>query len=146
MSERDYEILLYSVTASTVAKIMELNCWEEDEALERFTSSKLYSYLEKEETKVWQYSSLMLAKLFNEECRGKLVFPKVDMSKTLEFKAFCFEAYRNEKKLTGSETMSLFKKYGVLDYINTCFDVLHTTSRDYIVEDIDIFIEKRKNK
>lgn len=66
------------------------------------------------------------------------------MSKTLEFKVFCFEAYRAEKKLTGRETINLFKKYGVLDYLNTCYDVLHTTGRDYIIEDIDIFIENRK--
>ncbi len=66
------------------------------------------------------------------------------MSKTLEFKAFCFEAYRAEKKLTGLETMNLFKKYEVLDYLDTCFDVLHTTSRAYIIEDIDIFINVRK--
>lgn len=67
------------------------------------------------------------------------------MSKTLEFKVFCFEAYRAEKKLTGRETMRLFKRYGVLDYLGTCFDVLHTTGRAYIVEDIDGFIEARKN-
>lgn len=66
------------------------------------------------------------------------------MSKTLEFKAFCFEAYKADKNLTGRETMSIFKKYGVLDYINACFDVLHTTGRDYIIEDIDIFINARK--
>ena len=67
------------------------------------------------------------------------------MSKTLEFKAFCFEAYRAEKKLTGRETMSLFKKYGVLQYLDTCYDALHSTGRAYIVEDIDIFIDVRKN-
>ena len=66
------------------------------------------------------------------------------MSKTLEFKAFCFEAYRADKKLTGRETMSLFIKYGVLDYLGTCFDVLHTKGRAYIVEDIDVFIDARK--
>ena len=66
------------------------------------------------------------------------------MSKTLEFKAFCFEAYSADKKLTGRETMDLFKKYGVLDYLGACFDVLHTTGRAYIVEDIDIFINARK--
>ncbi len=32
------------------------------------------------------------------------------MSKTLEFKAFCFEAYRADKKLSGREAMSIFKK------------------------------------
>lgn len=68
------------------------------------------------------------------------------MSKTLEFKAFCFEAYRAEKKLTGRETMSLFKKYGVLDYLNTCFDVLHTTGRSYIIHDIDMYIAARSGR
>lgn len=67
------------------------------------------------------------------------------MSKTLKFKVFCFEAYKAEKKLTGRKTMELFKKYGVLDYLTVCFDVLHTTSRDYIIEDIDLFIQERKN-
>jgi hypothetical protein len=67
------------------------------------------------------------------------------MSKTLEFKAFCFEAYRAEKKLTGRETMHLFKKYGVLDYLQTCYDVLHTTGRAYIVDDIDAFINARED-
>lgn len=66
------------------------------------------------------------------------------MNKILEFKVFCFEAYRAEKKLTGCETIKLFKTYGVLDYLNACYNVLHTTSRDYIVEDIDIFINARK--
>ena len=32
---------------------------------------------EKEETKVWQYSSLMLVELFNEEQSGRLVLPEV---------------------------------------------------------------------
>lgn len=67
------------------------------------------------------------------------------MSKTLEFKAFCFEAYRADKNLTGREAMRIFKKYGVLDYLGACFDVLHSTGRDYIVEDIDLFINARKN-
>ena len=77
MNERSCETLLYSITASVVNKLVEMNNWSEDEALERFTSSKLYTYLEREETKVWQYSSLMLAELFNEERSGRLVLPEV---------------------------------------------------------------------
>ncbi len=57
--------------------IQEMNGWSEDAALERFTDSKLYSYIEKEETKVWQYRSLLLAQLFNEEREGRLVLPEV---------------------------------------------------------------------
>lgn len=77
MNERSFETLLYGITANVVAKIMELNSWTEDEAMERFTQSKLYSYLEREETKVWQYSALMLAELFNEERAGRLSLPEV---------------------------------------------------------------------
>lgn len=77
MNERSFETLLYGITANVVAKIMELNGWSENEAMERFTQSKLYSYLEREETKVWQYSRLMLAELFNEERAGRLSLPEV---------------------------------------------------------------------
>ena len=67
-----------------------------------------------------------------------------DISKTLEFKVFCFEAYKREKKPTGRETMSLFKKYGVLEYLNSCYEALHTQGRLYLVWDIDEFINVRK--
>ena len=77
MNDRSFETLLYSITANAVAKIMALNAWEENMAMERFVQSKLYSYLEREETKVWQYSSLMLAQLFNEERAGRLSLPEV---------------------------------------------------------------------
>lgn len=77
MTARSFETLLYGITANVTQKIMEMNGWSEDEAFERFTQSRLYSYLECEETKVWQYSSLMLAQLFNEERSGRLSLPEV---------------------------------------------------------------------
>lgn len=77
MTEKDFEIMLYGITANVIAKIMELNNWAEDVAMELFVQSKVYSYLEREETKVWHYSSLMLAQLFNEERAGKLSLPEV---------------------------------------------------------------------
>ena len=77
MKERSFETLLYGITAHAVARIMELNGWPEDLAMERFTSSNLYAYLEREESKVWQYSALMLAELFNEERMGRLSLPEV---------------------------------------------------------------------
>ena len=66
------------------------------------------------------------------------------MSETLAFKAFCFEAYRAEKGLSGMEAMTLWEKYHVLDYLGACYSVLHTTGRAYIVEDIDEFIKVRE--
>ena len=77
MNERSFETLLYKITASVVQKIMETTGWLEDDAMMRFTQSKLYSYLEREETKVWQYSALMLSQLFNDERGGVLILPEV---------------------------------------------------------------------
>ncbi len=75
--KRSFETLLYSVTPNVVNEIIKKNGWTEDEAMERFAQSKVYSYLEDEKTKVWQYSALMIAELFNEERKGALVFPEV---------------------------------------------------------------------
>ncbi|MBQ1196799.1 MAG: hypothetical protein IIX44_11200 [Clostridia bacterium] len=77
MNERSFETLLYCITANTIAKIMEKTGWSENETMERFTESKLYSFLEREESKVWQYSATMLAELFEDERAGNLVFPEV---------------------------------------------------------------------
>ena len=77
MNERSFETLLYCITANTISKIMENNGWSENVAMERFIGSKVYSFLEKEESKVWQYSATMLAELFDDERAGILVFPEV---------------------------------------------------------------------
>ena len=66
------------------------------------------------------------------------------MSKTLLFKTFCFEAYKNAHNLKGKEAIEIFKKYGVFEYLNAVYDVLHSTGEAYIVEDINIYIEARK--
>ena len=77
MNERSFETLLYSITAAVVSRLVETYGWTEDQAMVRFTQSKLYTYLEREETKVWQYSAFMLAQLFDEERAGRLVLPEV---------------------------------------------------------------------
>jgi len=77
MNKRKFEILLYGITKRTVKQIMELNSWDEDRALTEFAKSEVYSFLENEESKVWHYSPLMLAILFNDEKNGNLVFPEI---------------------------------------------------------------------
>ena len=67
------------------------------------------------------------------------------MSKTLQFKDFCFEMYKAEKGLTGIITQELFEKYKVFEYLDTFYGVLHTTGHRYIINDIDSFIDSRKN-
>ena len=50
----------------------------EDEAVTMLYSSKLYTILEQEETKVWYYSTDMPYSLFeHEQKNGQLIFPDV---------------------------------------------------------------------
>lgn len=67
------------------------------------------------------------------------------MSKTLRFKTFCFEMYKAEKQLTGIMTQELFEKYKVFEYLDKCYDVLHTFGHKHLIIDIDEYIEIRKN-
>lgn len=63
------------------------------------------------------------------------------MSKELPFIILCIEEYKNTKGLTGKETINLFNKYSVCEYIREFYDVLHTTGTRYIVNDIDLYIQ-----
>jgi len=66
------------------------------------------------------------------------------MSETTRFKVFCLEQYKNEHCLSGRDAIDRFVQYGVLEYINSFFDVLHSYGGKYIVRDIDMFIESRQ--
>ena len=62
------------------------------------------------------------------------------------FVSFCIEQYKNEKGMTGTEAMQELDKYGVLDYLCEFYEPLHTQSRQWILADIDNFINLRKHK
>ncbi len=60
------------------------------------------------------------------------------------FVAFCIEQYKHTKGMDGVEVASLFFSTGVSSYLAENFDVLHTQSRQWLMEEIDDFIERRK--
>lgn len=66
------------------------------------------------------------------------------MSKEGNFLIFCIEQYKSAKKLSGKQVMDIFRKYRISEYIVSCFEALHTTGTNYIVEDIDLYIEARR--
>lgn len=66
------------------------------------------------------------------------------MSKELPFIILCTEEYKNAKGLTGSEVMSLFKRYGVCEYLITFYECLHTMGINYILNDIDEYIASKQ--
>ena len=66
------------------------------------------------------------------------------MSSQGKFVIFCAEQYKMAKNLTGKQLSELFSRYRVWEYIDTCYEALHTTGTNYIIEDIDQYIEARQ--
>ena len=62
------------------------------------------------------------------------------------FLSFCTEQYKNEKHLSGSDAMDVMSKYGVLDYLAKHYEMLHTQSRQWLMEDIDEYFALRKKE
>lgn len=60
------------------------------------------------------------------------------------FVSFCIEQYKNAKHLRGAEAMNQLDEYKVLDYLSEHYEILHTQSHQWILEDIDEFIRLRK--
>lgn len=50
--------------------------------------------------------------------------------------AECLLLYAKKYNLTLEESAKLFEKYHILDYISVCYDYLHLSGTEYIVEDI----------
>lgn len=66
------------------------------------------------------------------------------MSREGSFLVYCVEQYRSTKRITGRQVSELFSRYRVWEYIYSCYEALHTTGANYIVEDIDLYIEARE--
>lgn len=62
------------------------------------------------------------------------------------FISFCIEQYKTKHHLSGEEAISLFEKYGVLSYLSDNFEILHTQSRQWMLEEIEDYIAKRKEE
>ena len=60
------------------------------------------------------------------------------------FLAFCIEQYKKRHNMNGEQAMLVFDKYGVMEYLEECYEPLHTQSAQWIMEDIDEFIDNRK--
>ena len=63
---------------------------------------------------------------------------------TAYFLSFCIEQYKNRKHLSGKKAAEALGQYGVLDYLAEHYEMLHTQSHQWLMEDIDEFISLRR--
>lgn len=61
---------------------------------------------------------------------------KQDQDKSY-FIAFCIEQYKVAKGMDGAEVAGLFFEKGISEYLNENFEILHTQSRQWLIEEID---------
>mgnify|MGYP001858412206 FL=1 len=67
------------------------------------------------------------------------------MDDKTNFVVYCIEEYKAAKGLNGKGVIDLFKRYRVIDYIRDYYEALHTTGRQYIVDDISTYIKARQS-
>jgi len=119
--------------------IMEKKQLSYEDAFDYLYSSDCYKLLLDEDAKLWYMSGLEIFALLEEEKKAKQTNPKI-----LLFYAFCIEKYKNFAAISAEETLFIFRKYGVFDYLNEGFEVLHTQGENYMMNDIDEFIKARQ--
>ena len=77
MDKGKFEVILMMIVPDVVNMIVNKFNVSEIEAINMFYNSSVYSYLENEETKFWDYSPLTLFSLFEEEQEtGSITFPE----------------------------------------------------------------------
>ena len=60
------------------------------------------------------------------------------------FVAFCIEQYKATKGMDGAYVAQLFFQNGVASYLADNFDVLHTQSRQWLMEEIDEYLKQNQ--
>lgn len=77
MDKKKFEAMLVFLVPQIVHKIVEQYAWDEVTAAKEFYSSKVYSFLEQEDTKLWHLSARTLFNMFDEEKQtGTFTFPE----------------------------------------------------------------------
>ena len=58
------------------------------------------------------------------------------------FIAFCIEQYKAAKGLKGENVAKLFFDKGVVNYLSNNYEVLHTQSHQWLIEEIDEYLNR----
>lgn len=112
-----------------------------DDALVYIYVNPMYERLYNEQARWWYLSTEALYEEF-ENCRNR---QRRDVSKEIfEFYTYCVENYASRKRLTGMQAWLTFKETSADKYVIDNYDLLHTQGMDYILDDIQRFINRRK--
>ncbi len=126
-----------------VTLIMEKKKCSMKDALYYLYNSALYSKLMDPSAKMWYLSSLTLYDMLEEEKAEEMKDDAMDDS-VLLFQLFCLENYKDAKQLSPEDVLALFTQYDVFGFLKDGFEVLHTQGREYLIDEIQIYIQNRE--
>ena len=112
-----------------------------DDALVYIYINPMYAQLYDENAKWWYLSTEALYEEF-ESCRSRQM--RDVPGKVAQFYIYCLENYASSWRMSGMRAWVLFKETGADEYIIKNYDLLHTQGIEYILDDIQRFINRRK--
>jgi len=124
--------------AEHVSKVKRISL---NDALVYIYVNPMYERLYDENAKWWYLSTEALYDEFEiRRIRQRRDVPK----EVFEFYAYCLENYATRKGISGMRAWLLFKESGADGYVIDNFDLLHTQGMEYVLDDIQRFINRRK--
>lgn len=114
-----------------------------EDALYYIYSSRLYKALTDESTKLWYSSTLSLYEILEKE-KYEQRKRRTGDPKAMLFRVFCVESYREAMKKSAEETLFLFSRHGIFEFLDDNFEMLHTQDTVYILDTITTYMRKNK--
>jgi len=112
-----------------------------DDALVYIYVNPMYERLYDENAKWWYLSTEALY----EEFELRRSRQPIGADKTVfEFYTYCLENYAIRKQISGMRAWVIFKESGADEYVIGNYDLLHTQGLEYVLDDIQRYINRRK--
>ena len=124
--------------AAYVSKVKRIS---QDDALVYIYVNPMYERLYDEEAKWWYLSTEALYEEFERwRDRQNREIPK----EVFGFYTYCLENYAVRKQISGMRAWVVFKESSAGEYVIDNYDLLHTQGLEYVLDDIQRFINRRK--
>lgn len=124
--------------AAYVSKVKRISL---DDALVYIYVNPMYERLYDEKAKWWYLSTEALYEEF--ELRRNRQNREISKEK-FEFYTYCLENYAIRNQMSGMRAWVIFKESSADEYIINNYDLLHTQGLEYVLDDIQRFINRRK--
>jgi hypothetical protein len=112
-----------------------------DDALMYIYSNPMYDRLYDEGAKWWYLST---EALYDEFEAARNAESGIVTHEQFDFYTYCLENYAIRKRISGMRAWVIFKELNADKYVIDNYDLLHTQGLDYVLDDIQRFINRRK--